>query len=529
MQEFIEIFKSTVRGMWTHRWWGLATAIAVGLIGIVISYLIPNRFEATARVYVDTQSLLRPLLKEMAVQPNVDQQVSMMARIILSRPNIDKVMKASDLDLKVKSSAEREKFIDDLTKDIEFKVASGGSNLYQIAYRNEKPESAKAVVQSLLGIFIEQGLRSGTDLGEQAIRFLNTQIKESEQKLLASETALKEFKIKNLSVMPNLQQDYLTRATETQNAVSQARLELRQAEYARDSLRKQLNEESATLSSPDTGPSPDLALSAKAKPTDLDERIEVAQKRMDELKSRFTDEHPDVIGMKRVLVQLDEQRQAERKAELAKPPAVRAQSIRAAAAANPVFQQIKLSLAETEAQVASLRARVNDYESRLNIARESALTIPKVEAEYLQLTRDYENIKKNYDQLTQRKEVAQLSSEMNTGTGVAEYRVVDPPRVSSKPIWPNRALLLSLALLASMGAGLAMCFLKDQSRPTFFDARGLRQATGMPLLGAVSHVLDASSRARSLRQTWLFSSVSASYLIAFVALLGWVWLRGVSR
>jgi uncharacterized protein involved in exopolysaccharide biosynthesis len=163
MQEFIEIFKSTVRGMWTHRWWGLATAIVVGLIGIFISYLIPNRFEATARVYVDTQSLLRPLLKDMAVQPNVDQQVSMMARIILSRPNLDKVMKASDLDLKVKTPLERDKFIDDLTKDIEFKIATGGSNLYQIAYRNERPEAAKAVVQSLLGIFIEQGLRSGTD------------------------------------------------------------------------------------------------------------------------------------------------------------------------------------------------------------------------------------------------------------------------------------------------------------------------------------------------------------------------------
>jgi polysaccharide chain length determinant protein (PEP-CTERM system associated) len=528
MQEFIEIFKSTVRGMWTHRWWGLATAIAVGLIGIVISYLVPNRFEATARVYVDTQSLLRPLLKDMAVQPNVDQQVSMMARIILSRPNLDKVMKASDLDLKVKSTTERDKFIDDLTKDIEFKAAAGGSNLYQIAYRNEKPESAKAVVQSLLGIFIEQGLRSGTDLGEQAIRFLNSQIKESEQKLLASESSLKEFKIKNLSLMPNLQQDYLSRATETQNAVSQAKLELRQAEYARDSLRKQLNEESATLASPESMTTQDVASTLKAKPTELDDRIDVAQKRMDDLKSRFTDEHPDVIGMKRVLAQLEDQRQAERKIEQARPPAAKAQSAKAAAAANPVFQQIKLSLAETEAQVASLRARVGDYESRLNVARESALTIPKVEAEYLQLTRDYENIKKNYDLLVQRKEVAMLSSEMNTGTGVAEYRVVDPPRVSSKPIWPNRILLLSLALIASIGAGFAACFLKDQSRPTFFDARGLRQATGMPLLGAVSHVLDVTSRSRSLRKTWLFSGATGSYFLAFFGLLAWAWLRTVS-
>jgi polysaccharide chain length determinant protein (PEP-CTERM system associated) len=533
MQEFLEILRSTARGMWAHRWLGLASAIAVGLVGIGISFLIPSRFEATARVYVDTQSLLRPLLKDMAVQPNVEQQVSMMARIILSRPNIDKVMKASDLDLQVKTPAEREKFIDDLTKEIEFKIASGGSNLYQIAYKNTKPDAAKAVVQSVLGIFIEQGLGNGRDLGEQAIRFLNSQIKEAEQKLLGSETALKDFKIKNLNVMPNLQQDSLLRATESQNAVSQARLELRQAEYARDSLRKQLNEESATLASNDSAYiNNDVVSQARLKPSELDERIETAKKRMDELRSRFTDEHPDVIGMKRVLTQLDEQRVAERKADEQKVPptaSARAQNAKVSAAANPVYQQIKLSLAETEAQVASLRARVNDYESRLIAARESAQTIPKVEAEYLQLTRDYESIKKNYDQLVQRKEVALLSSEMNTGTGVAEYRVVDPPRTSSKPIWPNRPLLLALALICSIAAGLATCFLKDQSKPTFFDARGLRQATGIPMLGAVSHVLDAASRSQSLRKAWLFTGVSSGYFLTFLALLVWVWLRTYAR
>jgi polysaccharide chain length determinant protein (PEP-CTERM system associated) len=527
MQEFLEIFRSAVRGMWTHRWWGLITAIIIGVLGIAIAYFIPNRFEATARVFVDTQSILKPVMKDLAVQPNVEQQVAMVSRTLISRPNVERVMRMADLDLKIKSPSEREQFIDSLIKDIEFKAAAGGSNLYQIAYKNEKPESAKNVVQSLLSIFVESNLGDGRRDKDQTRRFIEEQIKTYEGRLLASESQLKEFKVKNLTVMPNLQQDYVSRAAESQNALSQAKLELRQAEYARDSLRKQLGDEAPSLAS-DAAPSANDVSGAKEKLSETEERLDLNRRKMDELKSRFTDEHPDVIGLKRVISQLEEQRVAEKKVEDAKPAVSRQKAARAAAA-NPVYQQIKLSLAETEAQVASMRARVSDYESRVTQARESALTIPKVEAEYLQLTRDYENNKKNYDQLVSRREVAQMSIEMDTSAGVAEFRVVDPPRVSTKPSWPNRPLLLSLALVASILSGLAACFLKDQSRPTFFDARGLRQATGMPLLGSVSHVLDVTSRARSMRQTWLFSGVSGAYFLAFLGLLAWAWLRAIAR
>jgi polysaccharide chain length determinant protein (PEP-CTERM system associated) len=531
MQEFLEVFKSTAKGMWAHRLWGLIAAILVGLVTVGIAYSVPKKYEATARVYVDTQSLLRPVLKEMAVQPNVEQQVAMAGRIILSRPNVDKVMKASDLDLQVKSPREREQFIDELIKRIDFKAAPGSNNLYLISYRNERPETAKAVVQSLLGIFIEQGYGTDRESAEKAVRFLNEQIKEAEQKLLSSESALKDFKIKNLAIMPNLQQDYVARSAETQNAVSQARLELRQAEYARDSLRRQLGEESATVGSTEAGaPNNESPTSSQRNPTELDQRLEVARVRLDELKTKFTDEHPDVIGAKRNVTQLEEQKVSERKLEDSKTPVTRTrQGPRTSVSPNPVFQQIKLSLAETEAQVAALRARVADYENRLATVKETAQTIPKVEAEYLQLTRDYENIKKTYDSLAQRRDVAVLSGAVGASSGVAEYRVVDPPRVSSMPVSPNLAILLTGALLASLAAGLATCFLKDQTRPTFHDVRSLRQTTGLPLLGTVSYILDSRQRGKARRQAWVFSGVTGTYFLLFVGLVAWTWAKTISR
>jgi polysaccharide chain length determinant protein (PEP-CTERM system associated) len=516
MQEIVEQLRSVLRGLWFYKWWGFITTVIFGIAGVIAAFVIPSKYEAAARVFVDTQSILKPLMQGLAVQPNVEQQVAMMGRTLISRPNIDRVMRMADLDLKVKSAGEREQYIDNLLKEVEFKAVPGAANLYLINYRNEKPESAKAVVQALLGIFVEGSLIKKNTDGDTARRFLDEQIKSSEQRLLQAEEALKEFKIKNLNLMPNLAQDYIAKSGEFQNQVTQAKLELRQAEYARDAIKNQLNGETATLALPggDLGP---LEV-ARARPTELDERVESTRKRLDDFRSRFTEEHPDVVGTRRILEQLESQRDAERKAEAAKPIPMQ-QRRQAQQAANPVFQQLKISLADAEAQIASLRARVADYEIRLAQSREAAQTIPKVEAQYIQLTRDNEVNRKHYEQLLERRQSAQTSTEMDGAAGVAEFRVVDPPRVSAQPVWPNRNLLLLLGLLASIAAGLAAAFIRDQSRPTFFDLRTLRNVTQVPILGAVSLFNDAKAKSKARISGLTFAGMSALYISAFLGLI----------
>ena len=88
-----------MRGIWHRRWIGLAVAWLAAIIGIAVVYRIPERYEASARVYVDTESLLRPLLAGLAIQPNLDQQVSLMSRTLISRPNVEKLVRMADLDL----------------------------------------------------------------------------------------------------------------------------------------------------------------------------------------------------------------------------------------------------------------------------------------------------------------------------------------------------------------------------------------------------------------------------------------------
>jgi len=237
----------------------------------------------------------------------------------------------------------------------------------------------------------------------------------------------------------------------------------------------------------------------------LDNRIDTLKKNLDELLRKYTDEHPDVVSTRRIVAdlekqkkeQLDARRQAQQDAQSGTEPA---HTRVPAADRNPVYQQLKLSLADAEANVAALRARVAQIETRYNQMQSTARLKPEIEEELIQLNRDYQVQKTNYEGLLARRESAQLTSRMEQTTNVADFRIIDPPRVSPKPVVPNRLLLLPVVLVLSIVAGAVASLVYSQLFPTFHTTRGLRGVLDRPVLGAVTmKELPPELRRRRLR------------------------------
>ena len=305
MEEILRQFLIVGGAMWRRRWIGLAAAWVVAIVGAVIVWQIPDRFEASARVYVDTQTVLKPLMAGLAVQPNIDEQIGMLARTIIARPNIEKIMHSANLDVSGTTQVERDRMVDELTKRLRF-TGSGRENIYTISYQDTNPDRARRVVQDLLSLFVESGLGNKRRDSESARRFIDEQIKTYEQKLAESENRLKEFKLKNLGVTSGTGADYFARMTALTAEAAKVRQELRSAEEVRDAYKRELAGEDPVML-------PDLNVNAasSAAPSEYNSRIDALRKQLDELLRRYTDQHPDVASTRRLIAQLEEERKQE--------------------------------------------------------------------------------------------------------------------------------------------------------------------------------------------------------------------------
>lgn len=511
MDELFNQLYAIARGLWKHRWPGLLVAWVVGAIGAAVVLWVPDKFEASARIYVDTQSILKPLMSGLAVQPNVEQQVAMLSRTLISRPNVEKLIRMADLDLGEKSKDAQETLIERMTKTLEIKN-TGRDNLYTLGYRDVSPDKAKRVVQALVSIFIESSLGGTRKDSDTAKKFIDDQIKTYVAKLEEAEARLKEFKLRNIETQTADGKDMTSRLSEISAQLNQAKLELREAENARDAAKKQLDGEKA-LSASNNARNLQQETAAPIPTPEIDSRIDAQKRNLDGLLQRFTDQHPDVVGARKLVKELEEQKRKEvvelRKVAIANPGAALSNSL--------AFQEISRMLATSEVQVASLRARVGEYESRFNRAREMMKTAPQIESEFSQLNRDYAINKKNYEDLVSRRESAALSGDLEGASGIADFRLIDPPRVSPQPVAPNRLLLLPLALLVAMGAGVATAFVASQLRSVFFDARSLRDAVGLPLLGVVTLVVSDAAKLNERSDLKKFVAASGGLVGMFIA------------
>ncbi|NMF96756.1 chain length-determining protein [Aromatoleum toluolicum] len=509
MEELLTRLYGYLRGMWRFRWWGLAVTWLVGVVGGVVVYSIPDRFESSARIFVDTQSVLRPLMSGLAVQPNVDQQVAILSRTLITHPNVEKLISMADLDITIRTPTERESLISSLMSDLEIR-STGRDNLFTLAYRDQVPERAQRVVQALVSLFVESGLVGKQQDSSSARRFIDEQIANYEVKLTEAENRLKEFRLRNMALLGDGGRDYVSQIAELTNRMNEAELELKEAENSRSSLERQLAVEDPMLRS-----DPSMV-----SVPEVDARLALLKKNLDEMMLRYTNEHPDVVGVRRVIAQLETEKQQEIESML---KAGGGQG--AAPGSNPVFQQLKMALSEADARVASLRARLAELSSRLTQLRSQQELLPKIEAEQTQLNRDYNVHRQNYESLVQRRESASMSVEMSAQGGITEFRVIDPPTLPRTPAAPNRLLLMPLAGFLALAAGVAVTFLIAQLRPAFVEPRDLREVTGLPVLGVISLLPDPAKERADRRRLMLFGGGVASFAVAVGAmtvLLKWL-------
>jgi polysaccharide chain length determinant protein (PEP-CTERM system associated) len=488
METVVDGTRRVMKVVSRRRWLALGAGAVAALLSAIGISLIPDRYEAVARVYVDTQTVLKPLMTGLTYQPDIDQQVIMLAQTLVSRANVEKLIQAPELQVQTSDVKAREALIARLTEKIRV-MPTASANLYEIKYRGPTPLQAKLMVQATVNLFGNAGAGSKKRDSQDAARFIEQQIHGYEVKLTEAENRLKDFKVRNFGVSGVSNQDYFLRISTLGEEVSKLRVELHAAEQVREAYRRELTSEDPQLPA-------NLAARGGDPTAEVEVRLEQQRVQLDDLLRRYTEAHPDVVSARRVIAQLEAQLRERKEAEARAGGKVRR------AATSPVYQKLRVSLAESEVQVASLRSQLAAQQGRLDQARSLAGRVPQVEAELAQLNRDYDVVRKNYELMVARRESALLGERLDASAQLAEFRVIEPPLAPPSPLFPGRQHLALLAVLLTLATGVGAAVMADRAWPTFDDTASLRAFTGRQVLGAVSACAPPgqdTGQARSVR------------------------------
>ena len=482
MDKILEQVLLQIRAVWRRRWYIVLVAWGVSIAGWFWIDTLPDRYQASAQVHVNTDSVLQPLLRNLTVRPDTEQRVRMMTQTLLTRSNLEAIAREVELDLRSGAGQDEDAIISELERNIRLR-GGGRNNLYTVSYSSRNPEEAKEVVQAVVNLFMEGGIGVGRQdlMGSQ--RFIQAQVDNYREKLEEQERKIEDFRREHGNLLPGQGgRDYFSRLENIQQQLEQARLELREAQNRKESIERQLEGAEPVLIADDPGDRQQQG------DPELDARINNLQSTLDELRRRYTDQHPDVTSTKRVIAELEDER-AERAAQRSPAPN-RSES------ANAFQQHLNFALAETDSRVSSLEVRVEEFEDRYERLREQVDRIPRIESQFAALQREKNVIESNYEQLLSTRERAAMSGDVETQTDSVDFRVVEPPRTPSRPAEPNRPLLASAVLLLGVAGGSGLAFLLAQLRSTVTSRSTLAELTGRQVLGAVSYVETRRDRRR---------------------------------
>lgn len=496
MNGIYEELRTALHAIWQRKWMALGIAWGVCLLGWLAVALIPNSYESRARIFVQLDD---PLAEQIGIAQGARQRdIERVRQTLTSAINLEKVVRSTRLNEDAQTPKKMEMMIVELGKLI--KVESKQDNLFEITASSndgawsdaENAKMAQEIVQKMIDIFREENLRGGRGEMSSTLEFMDQQLAARQKELEAAETKRMEFAARNPGLAGGTE-SVATRMESTRNQLRDIDADLAAAQSALAAINGQLAGTPQTISVPGAVGGARGALAE-------------AQGQLNAMRARgLTDNHPDVIAMKNQVA-----------------------SLRAAAAGdngggsstpNPAYTSLLSIKAERQANVSSLQARRAALQADMGSFGALAAGGPEAQAEAQRINRDYDVLKKQYDELLADREALRLRGQVETEHSAVRFEVVDPPTTPRAPTAPNRPLLLLGVLIVGIGAGVGGAFLLGQLRPTFATAGKLERVTGLPVLGSVTATITDAGRALRAKRLKYFAAGSAALFGVFVLLM----------
>lgn len=476
-----------------RRYTALAAAIAVVSIFTWGSYLWPDTYEASSTLVVETSSL-DPLVT--GASGTLEERIRNLKGIFTSRSIIERAMKKSDFP-NANNAGQSGAIVAQVRKNI--KVTTKGpdtdSNIFTVSYAGNDPRLVQNMANALVSELVEDSLNNRKSEAAKSYDFIQSQVAEYRSKLEASDRSIGIFREKHPRFVSQSEQMSILQNDSLSSGEVEAGIRLKELSIKRDSLQRQ-------LSSGNTAAYVAREGSPQARLNFLNNQLAL-------LNAKFTDRHPEIIKVKNEIEELESQISQAQKMQQTNP---------AAAELNPAYQQMKVELAATDAEIESLRARYGELRRH---HQEAQVVIPGVQEEWLKLQRDRNDYQKTYDDLLQKLEKARVTNDLALANTTAGIRVTDPALLPRYPVRPDRIRLILLGIAMAIVSGIGTALLLENLNKSYKDEESVESDLKMKVLAAIPQIQTSEDEISERRlDKRVFTYAGMYFFIIGLVLMG---------
>ena len=496
------------------------------------SWILPPRYQSSTLILVE-----QPTMPKDYVTPNVNddlqERMQSITQQILSRTRLLHIIDQFNLYAGAHGDRLPDDKVERMRKDIGIDLVRDARNqitAFNVSFSSPDPHLAQQVTSELTNLFINENLEVRQQQSEGTTQFLEDQLESARKSLAEQEDRIRQFKGQHVGEMPgqlasNLQilsglQSQLQNDQDALNAAKQQHVYLQ-------TLVDQYHALQGTAKSSD-GTAVPVGLPA------LDQELEKEKSQLADLRSHYTDRHPDVRKLKDQVAETEKMRDqllASLKTKSSDSAADNSDSAAPiTASADPTSASMLLQMqgqlrsnqveiSNREHDIATLKAKIDDYQARLNQE-------PIREQQLADLTRGYDQSKANYDDLLKKKNESQMATSMELLQQGERFRVLDAPSFPEKPEFPNRLKFCGIGLGVGIALGVFVAGGLEMLDRRVYNEQELKTLIPVAILAEIPEVTNSTDEKRARRRLWLGWATAALVFCVILAGSAFSYLRG---
>jgi succinoglycan biosynthesis transport protein ExoP len=496
-EDYLEILK--------HRKWEfIIPAIGIFLISIIIALSLPLTYKSTATILIEEQQIPTEFVKATTTS-YAEQRIQHINQGIMSTGRLLEIINQFDLYKKFRADRSTHDIVERMRSKIQLEPISAevmdrslgrtveATIAFSLSFQgNDTPKKIQRVTKRLTELFLEENVRKRTEQSTETSRFFKDESNKVKSSLDAQEARIAKFKEQHINTLPELLQTNIQSLNNVEHNIEMLQEQLRS-----------LKEQEGYFQSQLINVSPDLEDEQEDK-----KHLDELKVRLVNLKTRFTDEYPDVINTRAEIAKLEHQLTKQKNQQSALPEAAK----------NPAYITLSAQLSGIQADIQATNQQITAMMGKAEKYRKQIEETPRVEETYKALTIERNNTRAKYDDLMQKLLDAQVSQGLESEQKGERFTLIEPPLLPEKPFKPNRLAIILIGIVLGIGAGASFITLKEFSDNSVHNIRSLTLATTFPVLATIPEMMTSQELAHKRKMNMLLASVAIAVIIGGIIL-----------